>query len=564
MINRDCGVCVGGSNNGDPCNILLPPETECPNGYCDGFCEPQRGCGDPWCCTAVCDLWDYYCCIVEWDAQCAAKAFVLCNTPPANDHCWSPDPIKGARLVYIPSITEGDALHATEDLTDPGFCCHGGVHCPGGMCCHAGNEDCYASQYGLCVDGERDGKPCDREASGDVGPGSPGYGTVWYKFVAPDTSVELLTCNSSNLPRVNDSVISVYVPAEPDRGICDDLSICSVSTQDCFDGSPCILDERHACEHLLLIGCSDDVEYCSPNDANARLCVTDLEIGQTYYVLVGAKIDLIPDSPYYDRVTFNLEVYADCTPPEPPMPNDFCQNATPLAGDDLDVAFDLSGGDEYAPATFHCPGEPGCPVLLNDVWYDWVAPARGEATITTCDENLPPQDQPNTTLCVYDGCNCPLEIGTLIGECNFGTFDECGLSGTVTFDAVSGECYKIRLGGHMGDTPAGELSISLSGAFPDCNGNGVPDDEDIASGTSEDCDSDGTPDECETDSDGDGTIDECDGCPDDPNKIHPGVCGCGVAYCQIPFKGEVVKSSPEPGEPGRGVPRGASTIPPKE
>ncbi|MFQ5496164.1 MAG: IPTL-CTERM sorting domain-containing protein, partial [Phycisphaerae bacterium] len=31
----------------------------------------------------------------------------------------------------------------------------------------------------------------------------------------------------------------------------------------------------------------------------------------------------------------------------------------------------------------------------------------------------------------------------------------------------------------------------------DCNGNGVPDGEDIASGTSEDCDDDGTPDECE-------------------------------------------------------------------
>ena len=31
-----------------------------------------------------------------------------------------------------------------------------------------------------------------------------------------------------------------------------------------------------------------------------------------------------------------------------------------------------------------------------------------------------------------------------------------------------------------------------------------------------------------TDADGDGLRDECDGCPDDSNKIEPGICGCGV------------------------------------
>ncbi len=31
------------------------------------------------------------------------------------------------------------------------------------------------------------------------------------------------------------------------------------------------------------------------------------------------------------------------------------------------------------------------------------------------------------------------------------------------------------------------------------------------------------------DSDGDGTADYADGCPEDPQKTNPGMCGCGVA-----------------------------------
>ena len=49
----------------------------------------------------------------------------------------------------------------------------------------------------------------------------------------------------------------------------------------------------------------------------------------------------------------------------------------------------------------------------------------------------------------------------------------------------------------------------------------------------EDCNDDGEGDVCdpdpgEGDADGDGTCDADDGCPNDPNKIEPGVCGCGV------------------------------------
>lgn len=59
-----------------------------------------------------------------------------------------------------------------------------------------------------------------------------------------------------------------------------------------------------------------------------------------------------------------------------------------------------------------------------------------------------------------------------------------------------------------------------------------------------DSDGDGVPDchdECpdgqDTDSDGDGVLDCRDGCPDDPDKTAPGVCGCGTADDDSDFDG---------------------------
>ena len=68
----------------------------------------------------------------------------------------------------------------------------------------------------------------------------------------------------------------------------------------------------------------------------------------------------------------------------------------------------------------------------------------------------------------------------------------------------------------------------LEGTSEDCNSNDIPDECDLTGGTSDDCNVNNTPDECEPDADDDGTIDDCDGCPNDANKLEPGVCGCGL------------------------------------
>lgn len=59
----------------------------------------------------------------------------------------------------------------------------------------------------------------------------------------------------------------------------------------------------------------------------------------------------------------------------------------------------------------------------------------------------------------------------------------------------------------------GTVDLGYHHPLPDCNSNGVPDHEDIASGTSADCggqNGNGIPDECETDCDTNGIVDSCE------------------------------------------------------
>lgn len=153
------------------------------------------GCLDPSCCDTVCSQ-DPFCCAVEWDTGCATTAMIDCTVPPENDECWSDLPGFGALEVAISSNTKGGVLNATENPSDPGFCCHGDTA------------------------------------------GAQGFGTVWFTFTATDTSALLSTCES-NAP-ADDSLIQVLRPenTETEEAACnslvpiacnDDVLFCSAS-----------------------------------------------------------------------------------------------------------------------------------------------------------------------------------------------------------------------------------------------------------------------------------------------------------------------------------------------
>ncbi len=70
--------------------------------------------------------------------------------------------------------------------------------------------------------------------------------------------------------------------------------------------------------------------------------------------------------------------------------------------------------------------------------------------------------------------------------------------------------YTIQEYGHATDIWGTYVAV-LQTTAPDCNGNGIPDSQDIANGTSMDCNLNNTPDECELiDCNGNGVLDECD------------------------------------------------------
>jgi hypothetical protein len=85
---------------------------------------------------------------------------------------------------------------------------------------------------------------------------------------------------------------------------------------------------------------------------------------------------------------------------------------------------------------------------------------------------------------------------------------------------------------HGGEITGGRLTLQVSSR--DCNGNGVPDELDIANGTSEDCNANQVPDECDV---ADGTSGDCTG-NEIPDECEPDCNENEVAdSCDIAFGG---------------------------
>jgi len=94
-----------------------------------------------------------------------------------------------------------------------------------------------------------------------------------------------------------------------------------------------------------------------------------------------------------------------------------------------------------------------------DVWFKFIAPADGRATITTCDPT-----SFDTSIVVYSGsCEALTQVA-----CNGDAADDAACQqyySKVTINITAGETYYVRVGGYEGESGIGSVLWSFSDAF---------------------------------------------------------------------------------------------------
>ena len=189
------------------------------------------------------------------------------------------------------------------------------------------------------------------------------------------------------------------------------------------------------------------------------------------------------------------------------VPNDLFENATPMdlngqvIGNTECAGEEATFGDQCSTASFTGDGP--------DVFYSISLVEAGTIDLWTCNSDY------DTDLSVHN-------LDGSVVVCDGDSGDDEATDGCLQFSSrintlLEAGDYVVRVGGWQGATGNFVLDSSFSNVL-DCNGNGRPDDEDIAGGVSEDCNGSMIPDECEidatTDCDGNSILDECETLPD--------------------------------------------------
>ncbi len=175
--------------------------------------------------------------------------------------------------------------------------------------------------------------------------------------------------------------------------------------------------------------------------------------------------------------------------------NDACAAATPVIEGSMafgNVGASTDGPQEPTACNFAGNWDVG-----SDVWYRYTSSCSGLATVDLCNS------QYDSKVAAYAGPFCPNTASAI--ACND---DACGSSGyqsKMDFPVSEGASYLIRVGGFLGETGEGEMTITC---FNDCNANGVNDLIDNDTAEHADCNRNGIPETCDLplDYDGDGLL----------------------------------------------------------
>lgn len=176
-----------------------------------------------------------------------------------------------------------------------------------------------------------------------------------------------------------------------------------------------------------IIACNDDGSGCSGGSSELNFIGT---AGVLYHIQLGAKDPSVLGSGSL-RIT-------ELSGPTYPA-NNTCSGALTIAPGDTD--FDTTGTSS-SPVSWPCGGTGGL-----DLWYTYIATETALAQASTCGSSF------DTKLAVYEGtCNLQAFVA-----CDDNT---CGSGSVVTWSAVAGRQYQIRVSGVGVETGTGTLTLS--------------------------------------------------------------------------------------------------------
>ncbi|MBS0198262.1 MAG: hypothetical protein JSR77_16035 [Planctomycetes bacterium] len=186
---------------------------------------------------------------------------------------------------------------------------------------------------------------------------------------------------------------------------------------------------------------------CPGTAANIIACDDDAGGSLTSKIVFLAQ----PNTRYYVRVAGFNGSYGNYVFHVNKLPNDACANAIGIT--DGSYPFDNRGATTDGSAAGICLNASDNNVN-QDLWYIYQASCNGTVTVNTCGSSF------DTKVAAYTGTSCG---NTSPIACND---DFCGPSGVqsqITFDALAGDLFLIRVGGWLSNTGCGVLNVSCNG-----------------------------------------------------------------------------------------------------
>jgi sugar lactone lactonase YvrE len=257
---------------------------------------------------------------------------------------------------------------------------------------------------GVPVVGHANNTPALRQPSEPLLNGYAAPGTEWWTWTAPTNGIAIFTTAGSSF----DTCLHVFVGTNL-------LGLGPVTGND------------------------DD-----PAIAPASRVKWQATAGRSYRIVVGSAVEGESGD---IALTADLRPLASGEAPSPPA-NDAFANRMELVGTNATVTGTNLGATNELSEPLHASL-----VRRRSVWWSWVAPASGQAEVTTAGSDF------DTVLAVYRGSDTFSSLRVVEANDDAPTG---GIESRVVFDATEGTSYCFAVDGFAGDTGSIVLSLALS------------------------------------------------------------------------------------------------------